>query len=60
MIELMSTAQKNLYDTDFAEWAGRTADLLRGGRLAEVDLQNVAEEIEDLGKSERSAVRSQG
>jgi hypothetical protein len=27
--------------------------------LAELDQENVAEEIEDLGKSERSAVRSQ-
>jgi hypothetical protein len=55
----MSRATKALYDTDFVEWAARTGDLLRQGRFAEVDLQNVAEEIEDLGKSERSAVRSQ-
>jgi hypothetical protein len=34
-------------------------DLLRRGRLAGLDLDNVAEEIEDLGKGERSAVRSQ-
>jgi len=32
---------------------------LRRSRLAELDLENVAGEIEDLGKSERSAVRSQ-
>ena len=50
---------KTLSDTDFAEWAARTGGLLRRGRFTEVDLQNVADEIEDLGKSERSAVRSQ-
>jgi hypothetical protein len=55
----MGTSTKSLYNTDFAEWATRTADLLRRGRLAELDLETVAEEIEDLGKSERSAVRSQ-
>jgi hypothetical protein len=59
MIEAMATSTKSLYDTDFVEWAARTADLLRRGRLAGLDLENVAEEIEDLGKSERSAVRSQ-
>ena len=41
------------------EWTARTAELLRNGRLDEVDLENVAEEIESLGRSERSAVRSQ-
>jgi hypothetical protein len=55
----MSTSTKSLYDADFVEWTTRTADLLRRGRLAGSDLENVAEEIEDLGKSERSAVRSQ-
>jgi hypothetical protein len=33
--------------------------VLRTGRLAELDLQNVSEEIESLGKSEHAAVRSQ-
>src|SRR5580658_6885656 len=55
----LGTVRKSLYDTDFVEWSTRTADLLRRGRLAGLDLENVAEEIEDLGKSERSAVRSQ-
>ena len=54
----MSTEPKTLYETDFAEWAERTAALIRAGRLEELDLENVAEEIEDLSKSEHSAVRS--
>ena len=32
---------------------------MRAGRLAEVDLEHLTEEIEDLGKSQRSAVQSQ-
>jgi hypothetical protein len=59
MIDLMGASTKSLYETDFVEWAARMADLLRRGRLAELDLAHVAEEIEGLGKSERSAVRSQ-
>jgi hypothetical protein len=55
----VGTSTKSLYDADFAEWTTRTADLLRRGRLVGLDLELVAEEIEDLGKSERSAVRSQ-
>ncbi len=52
----MSTA--DLYELDFAAWAERNAELLRAGRFSEVDLENVAEEIEDLAKSERRALRS--
>jgi hypothetical protein len=55
----MGTITKTLYDTDFVEWAAHTAELLRAGRFDEVDLEHVVEEIEDLGKSERSAVWSQ-
>lgn len=55
----MGTTTKTLYDTDFVEWTAQTAELLRGGRLDQADLEHAAEEIEDLGKSERSAVASQ-
>lgn len=41
------------YDRDFYGWAIEQAALLRAGRLGEVDAAHVAEEIEDLGKSER-------
>lgn len=55
----MRTTAKTLYDTDFVEWTMRTAELLREGRFDEVDLEHLAEEVEDLGKSERSAVAPQ-
>lgn len=49
---------KSLYDTDFAEWSDRNAELLRAGRFDEVDIENVAEEIQSLSKSQQSAVWS--
>ena len=55
----MATTIKTLYDTDFAEWAIHTAKLLRAGRLDELDLENMAEEIEDLARHEHRAVQSQ-
>ena len=42
-----------LYDTDFYAWATEQAALLRAGRLSEVDIENIAEEIESMGRSER-------
>ena len=43
----------SLYDTDFYAWANRQAALLRAGRLGEADIENIAEEIESMGKSEK-------
>ena len=37
-----------LYDKDLFVWACRNAQLLREGRFAEVDIENVAEEIESV------------
>ncbi len=54
----MAVATQTLYDTDFVEWAERTATLLREHRFEEADIDHAAEEIEDLGKSERSAIAS--
>lgn len=41
------------YDTDLYAWAMEQAALLRAGRLQELDIDNIAEEIEGLGKSQR-------
>jgi hypothetical protein len=54
-----TAAMKALYETDFVEWTAKTAELLRAGRLDQIDLEHAAEEIEDLGNSERWAVESQ-
>jgi hypothetical protein len=46
------------YDADFFQWTQSTAEMIRQGRLAEVDLEHVAEEIEDMGKRDRRELRS--
>lgn len=42
-----------LYDQDFYAWANEQAALLRAGKLSEADIENIAEEIESLGKTEK-------
>ena len=41
------------YENDFYAWAMENADLLREGRFAEIDVDNIAEELESMGRSER-------
>jgi hypothetical protein len=47
-----------LYERDFHAWALRQAELVRSGRLAELDLENVAEELESLGKEQAHKLKS--
>ena len=46
------------YDSDFHLWSQTQAAAIREGRFAEIDLENVAEEIESLGRSDRREIRS--
>jgi hypothetical protein len=47
------------YSTDFNLWISQTAELLRERRWHEVDIPNLIEEVESLGKSERREIASQ-
>jgi hypothetical protein len=47
------------YDQDFYSWTQEQAKALREGRLTELDREHLAEEIEDMGKSEARGLRSQ-
>jgi hypothetical protein len=51
-----TTAQ--LYEQDFYAWAKIQAGLLRAGRYADLDLEHLIEEVDDLGESLRRSVRS--
>jgi ribosomal protein L29 len=51
-------AVSTLYDEDTYTWAIRQADALRRRSHNEVDWENVAEEIESLGKSQAQELRS--
>ncbi len=48
----------SLYESDFYAWANEQASLLRAGRLAEADVENIAEEIESMGRSEKRELLS--
>ncbi|HEV7995122.1 MAG TPA: DUF29 domain-containing protein [Stellaceae bacterium] len=56
----MTTTPDTLYDEDFYAWTQRQAELLRHLPALdnELDLENIAEEIESLGKSDLRAARS--
>lgn len=46
------------YENDFYRWANEQAALLREGRLAELDAENIAEEIASLARSEKRELAS--
>jgi hypothetical protein len=46
----MSTPTKSLYETDFHAWVLEQAERLRAGEP--IDAENIAEELETLGRSE--------
>lgn len=41
------------YQTDIVAWANEQAALIRMGKIDQMDLEHIAEEIEDVGKSEQ-------
>jgi hypothetical protein len=41
------------YDLDFYAWANEQAALLRAGDLSRADAENIAEELERLGRTEK-------
>lgn len=49
---------KTSYEADVVAWANEQAALLRAGRFDQLDLANIAEEIEDVGKSEKRELAS--
>ena len=46
------------YEKDFYSWALHNAQLLREGRFAELDIEHLAEELEDMGKSDRRSLEN--
>ena len=47
-----------LYERDFYAWANEQAALLRAGKLDRADIDNIAEEIESMGRSEKRTLVS--
>ena len=48
----------NLHDQDFHAWTIQQANLLKAGKLHEIDLDNLIEEIESMGSSERNQLQN--
>ena len=46
------------YDEDFYAWTQEQARLLRSGRFSEIDVENVAEELESMGRSDKRELDS--
>ena len=46
------------YEADVIVWAREQVALLRSGKLTEIDIAHIAEEIEDAGKSEKRELSS--
>jgi Domain of unknown function DUF29 len=55
---LSQVKQKTLYDQDYVQWIEATLQELRSRNYENVDWENLLEEIEDMGKRERQAIRS--
>jgi hypothetical protein len=50
--------EPGLYERDFYEWSQEMARALREGRFGDLDIENVAEEIESLGRSDKREIRN--
>ena len=46
------------HDNDFYAWTQEQAHLLRTGQLNQIDFHHIAEEIEDMGRSEKRELES--
>jgi hypothetical protein len=48
----------DLYERDFYTWANEQAALIRAGKFDRIDIENIAEELETLGRSEARELES--
>lgn len=51
-------ARSALYESDFYAWAKEQAALLRAGKLAQADIDHIAEEIDSMGRTEKRELAS--
>ena len=46
------------YHQDYYGWTQEQANLIKAGKFSDLDIENLIEEIEDMGKTERREVTS--
>ncbi len=55
---MTNTPVTNLYEQDFCLWLEETAALLKARKFEKLDVENLVEEIECMGRSEKKSVES--
>ncbi|MEB3160226.1 MAG: DUF29 domain-containing protein [Synechocystis sp.] len=48
----------NLYETDFNLWIEQTVNRLQNGQIQDLDLENLIEEIQSMGRSDKREIYS--
>jgi len=51
--DTVEVVMKATYETDIVAWANQQAALLRAGKFSQLDIEHIADEVEDVGKSEQ-------
>ncbi|HLP88887.1 MAG TPA: DUF29 domain-containing protein [Nostocaceae cyanobacterium] len=49
---------KQLYESNYLQWLEETINCLKSRQLADIDYENLIEELEELGRNERRRVKS--
>ena len=57
-MNIQTSELNQLYEKDYFLWLKKTLELLKAGSLNQLDWENLIEEIENLGRSEKRAVAS--
>jgi hypothetical protein len=58
MTAKLNIDRQNLYKTDYLEWIEKTVENLKAQYYSHIDWENLIEEIEDMGRSERKSFKS--
>ena len=58
MVQPTPTTLADLYDLDETAWLEQSAALVRAGRLADLDVANLAEYLTDMAERDRREVKS--
>lgn len=55
---IKTISHQELYDRDFYLWIEKAVTLLQAGNLGDLDLENLIDEIESMGRSEKRSISS--
>ncbi|MFM5980707.1 MAG: DUF29 domain-containing protein [Sphaerospermopsis kisseleviana] len=55
---MLTEATKKLYDQDFYLWIQTTVKLLSEGKLEQLDIENLIEEIDSIGRREKKELKT--